>query len=145
MASTRQSAPTWFTIVAVALILWGAMGVASCVQQIRLGAEAMGPSTAYDRALFSALPGWYNPLYAVTVGTGALGAVALFLRSRVAQPLFAVSLAGVVLMFGWMFVTTDLIAVKGVAVAAGFPLAIFAIGAFQLWLAGLARRRGWIG
>ncbi|WP_268796290.1 hypothetical protein [Sphingomonas sp. Leaf339] len=64
----RRRVPRWFWLVAIALMLWGAMGIVSYIQQVRLGAEAMGPSTAYDRMFYGALPVWYNPLFAMTVG-----------------------------------------------------------------------------
>ncbi|MES2336604.1 MAG: hypothetical protein V4537_00745 [Pseudomonadota bacterium] len=141
----RQKAPTWFRIVAVVLLLWGAMGCYACVQQFRLGAEAMGPADDYSRALYAALPAWYNWVYAVAVGAGFLGSVALSLRSSAARGLYVLSLIAVLIQFGWLFATTDMIAVRGFAATALFPILIVGIAVFQIWLAGLARRRGWIG
>ncbi len=137
--------PLWFRTLAVLLILWGAMGVFAWVQQMRLGAEAMGPATAYDSALYASLPGWYDWAYLIAVSAGLVGAVMLLLGSALARPVFAVSLVGVVVMFGWMFLATDIIAVKGVPLAMGFPIVIVTIAVLQLWLAGMAMRRGWIG
>ncbi len=137
--------PLWFRTLAVLLILWGAMGVFAWVQQMRLGAEAMGPATAYDRALYASLPSWYDWVYLIAVSAGLVGAVMLLLGSALARPVFAVSLVGVVVMFGWMFLATDIIAVKGVPLATGFPVVIFVVAVLQLWLAGMAVRRGWIG
>ncbi len=137
--------PLWFRTLAVLLILWGAMGVFAWVQQMRLGAEAMGPATAYDSALYASLPGWYDWAYLIAVSAGLVGAVMLLLGSALARPVFAVSLVGVVVMFGWMFLATDIIAVKGVPLAVGFPIVIVTIAVLQLWLAGMAMRRGWIG
>lgn len=141
----RTKAPAWFWIVAVLLTLWGAMGVFACIQQFRLGADAMGPADDYYRALYAALPAWYNIVYAVATGLGFIGSVALLLRSRLARPLFLVSLIAVIIQFGWLFATTDMIAVRGFAVAAGFPIFILAVAVFQVWLTGLAIGRGWIG
>ena len=136
--------PLWFVAVVVLLILWEAAGVYACVQQFRLGADAMGPASDYDRALYARLPIWYNAVYAVAVGTGLLAALALLLRSVLAIPLAAISLVAVIVQFGWLFATTDIIAVKGVWVTY-FPLVIVALGVFSLWLARLARARRWIG
>jgi hypothetical protein len=136
--------PGWFVAVVVLLLLWGAMGVFACVQQFRLGADAMGPASDYDRALYAQLPVWYNAVYAVAVGTGFLAALALLARSTLAIPLAAISLVAVIVQFGWLFATTDIIATKGVWVTY-FPLLIAAIALFSLWLARLARTRRWIG
>jgi len=136
-------APAWFRLVGVALLLWGLAGCYACVQQFRLGAEAMGPASAYDRALYAALPVWYNAVYAVAVGCGLLGAVALLARSVLAVPLTALSLVAVVIQFGWLFATTDIVAVKG-AWTAIFPLVIVVLAAMAASLARQARTRGWI-
>lgn len=141
----RQRPPAWFRIVAVVLVLWGVAGVFACIQQFRLGAEAMGPSDAWYREVYAALPAWYNWVYAVAVGAGLAGSVALLVRSGTARALYIVSLIAVIVQFGWLFATTDIIAVRGFAASAGFPIFIVAVAVFQIWLAGYATRRGWIG
>ena len=144
MAMVRRPAPTWFRIVAVVLLVWGAAGCFACFQQFRLGADAMGPADAYQRSLYAALPGWYNLVYAIAVGGGLLGALALLARSRAAVTLFPLSLAAIVVQFGWLFASTDIVAHRGIGTA-GFPMVIAAIALGEIWLALLALRRGWIG
>lgn len=145
MAYVRRAAPAWFPVVAVVLTVWGMLGVYACVQQFRLGADAMGPASAYDRTLYAALPIWYNAIYAVAVGTGFAGGVALLVRSGIARPLFVVSLVAVIVQFGWLFATTDIVAHKGAAMVLPFPILIAAVAAFGAWLAKKGIRRGWIG
>lgn len=142
MASFRAGRPAWFLTVAGLLVLWNLMGVFACIQQFRLGADAMGDATAYDRALFATLPVWYNWVYAVAVGAGLAGAIALAIGHAMARPLLAVSLVAAVVQFGYLFATTDIIAAKGVWVTY-FPLFVIAVCAAQLWLAVVAGRRGW--
>ena len=136
--------PAWFVVVALLLLAWEAMGVYACIQQFRLGADAMGPASDYDRDLFARLPIWYNAIYAVAVGTGFLGGLALVFGSVLSIPLFAISLIAIVIQFGWLFAATDIVAVKGVWVTY-FPLLILGIGVFSVWLARQARARRWIG
>ncbi|WP_298672196.1 hypothetical protein [uncultured Sphingomonas sp.] len=143
MSQFATRVPMWFRIAALLLVIWGAGGVFSCVQQFRLGADAMGEATAYDRALHAALPGWYNWVYALAVGSGFAGAVALLLGKAVARPLYLISLIAVIAQFGYLFATTDIIAAKGVWVTY-FPLAIVAITLIAVRLAGVARRSGWV-
>jgi uncharacterized membrane protein YhdT len=145
MARGLRQVPLWFRIAAVVLLIWGVAGCYACIQQFRLGADAMGPASDYDRALYGSLPVWYNAIYAVAVGTGLLGALALLTRSVLAVPLYAISLGAVVIQFGWLFATTDIVAVRGAGQVVPFPLVILAIGACALWLSRHARRRGWIG
>ena len=139
-----QRPPTWFRIVAVVLLLWGAGGCYACFQQFRLGADAMPGATAYDRALYAALPGWYDWVYALAVASGLLGAVALLARSALARPLFAISLVSVLIQFGFLFAMSDLLRHKGAAATLPFPVLIVAVAAGEVWLGGYALRRGWI-
>jgi len=140
----RVAPPVWFRIAAAVLILWGMMGVAACIQQVRLGADAMGPATAYDRALYRSLPGWYNLVYAVAVGAGLLGSAALLAGRRIAVGLYLASLVAVIVQFGWLFAATDIAAVRGAGTVLPFPVFIAAVAAFELLLARRAAARGWI-
>lgn len=136
--------PAWFWLVAVLLVLWEAAGCFACVQQFKLGAAAMGPVDDWSLRYYAALPAWYNPVYAVATFGGLLGGLALLLRRRIAITLFWISLAAVIVMFGYAFAATDLIAHKGLGQVLPFPLFIAAMGAFSVWFAKLAARRGWL-
>jgi len=145
MLVPRTRPPLWFGIAALILVIWGAVGVFACVQQLRLGADAMGPADAYYRRLYAGFPVWYNAVYAIATVAGLAAALALLLRRGPAATLFAVSLAAVIVQFGWLFAATDLIAARGAAQVVPFPVFIAAVAAFGVWLARRARRRGWIG
>lgn len=139
----RAKPPAWFWVVAVLLLLWSLAALASFWMHISFNPDDPA-NPAYDRQLYKSLPRWLTPVYAVAVGTVFLGALALLGRRAVAVGLFGMSLVAVVVQFGWTLARTDLIAVKGLGVAAGPPLVIFVLGVFALWFALLAGRRGWI-
>ena len=144
MANGAQKPPAWYYVVAALLTAWDAIGCYFCYMQFKLGADAMGDATAYDRALFATLPGWYNYCYAIAVGGATLGGIALLARSASARPVFLVSLVAIVVQFGYLFATTDVIAHKGFATVVPFPLFIVAVAVFALWFAGFAKRKGWL-
>jgi len=140
----RRTPPGWFWLVVTLTVLWGAAGCYAFYLHITLGADAMGPATDYDRALYASMPGWYNPVYAVAVVGGLLGGLALLARKAITRPLFILSLIAVIVQFGYLFAATDLIAVKGIWTVY-FPAFIFLVALAQVWFAGLAIKRGWIG
>ena len=142
---TTTKPPAWFWIVAIVLLLWGAMGVATYYLSLHMTPAALAEMTEYDRRLYTDRAAWFIVTYGIAVWASLIGTLLLLLRRAWARSIYIVSLIAVIVMFGWMFVATDIIAVKGVLVATGFPIVIAVIGAFQIWLAGLARRRGWIG
>lgn len=144
MAYIRQKPTATFWVVAILLTLWNAFGCYVCYLQITRGADAMASATDYDRQLFAALPAWYFWVYAVAVGAGLLGSLALLGRSAAARWLYVLSLIAIVVMFGYVFLQTDVIAVKGAGEAMGFPIIIALIAIFSIWFAGYSRRRGWV-
>jgi len=135
--------PKWFRIATVLLVLWALIGCFSCIQQMRLGADAMGAATDYDRALYAALPGWYDPVFATAVLTGLVGAILLFMRRAAARPFLIASLLAIVVQFGWLFTATDIVAQKGMAETLAVPLVIALIALAAIWLATHARRNSW--
>jgi hypothetical protein len=143
MAFVRQEPPRWFWGVSGLLALWGLIGCYFCLRQFLYGADAMGSADAYQRALYASLPAWYDYIYAIATGAALLGGLALLRRSMAARALFIVSLVAVIVQFGWLFATTDLLAAKGVATAI-FPLIIFGIAIYSIRFAAKARRHGWI-
>lgn len=135
--------PAWFTAVAAVLLLWSIAGVASFAAHVLAGEKLAAEQGAWDLAFYRALPGWFAWDYAVATLAALAAAVALLLRSRHAVALSLLSLAGIVLQFGFVFLGTDLLAHKGAAATVPFPVFIAAMGGVQLALARLAVRRGW--
>ena len=138
-----RAMPMWFRVAAIVLILWNLMGAYACIQQFRLGAEAMGPATDYDRALYASMPVWYNWVFALAEVTGVAGTIALLLGRRIALPLLVASLIFVVVQFGYLFATSDIIAAKGVWTTY-FPAFIAFVCVIQIVLARMGVRRGWL-
>jgi hypothetical protein len=138
--------PVLFWIVAILLVLWEAIGVWFCVDQMRMGAaSAMWEQDAWHQALYRTLPAWYNYCYAVATFGGLLGGLALLLRERRSIILFWISLVALVVQFGYVFTATDLIAHEGAAKVVPFPVFIGVVGIFAIWFAGFAAKKGWIG
>lgn len=139
----EQKPPVWFTIVSIVLLLWGFGGCASLYAHFVIGPDIDPNATAYDRALYASLPTWLNIDYVVAVATGVLGSIGLLMRAKWAVTLYWISLIAVVLQFGYMFLATDIIAMKGVWTTY-FPAFIFAMALFQVWFSGMAKKRGWL-
>ena len=144
MAALRNKAPVWFWILAAVFAMWGALGIWAFYADITMSAAAKSQLSTYDRNLLASRPAWFPWLYGFGVWTGLFGAIALLARSAHARWLTIVSLVLVVVMFGFILVVTDLIAVKGFGAAAGFPIFIVVMEVAQIWLANRAIKRGWI-
>lgn len=136
--------PVWFWVLTGLLTLWGIVGVAGLYLDLSTTATDRAKLDAYDQQLYATRPAWFVACYGVAVWSGLIGSLLLLARRRIAGPLYVVSLIAVLVMFGWMFVATDIIAHKGVLVATGFPIVIALLCLFELWVVGVARRHGWV-
>lgn len=137
--------PGWFITVAVVLLLWAIAGVASFAGHAFVGERMAAEQGAWDLAYYRALPAWFAWDYAIATLAALAGAIALLMRSRHAVVLYVVSLVGVVIQFGYVFLGTDLLAHKGAATTLPFPAFIAIMGAVQIAVARMAARRGWTG
>lgn len=145
MENTLPKRPTWFVAVTLVLILWALAGVASFAAHVFVGEKTAAEQGAWDLAYYRALPAWFAWDYAVATLAALAGAVALWARSRHAVMLYVVSLVGVVVQFGYVFLGTGLLAHKGWVATVPFPMVIAGIGCVQIGVARMAARRGWVG
>ena len=141
----RLKPPVWFWGVAIVILLWGGMGVFAFYADRTMSAAAVAQLSDYDRAFRMHQPGWEVWAYGIAVWSGLIGAIALLARSRYAHPVFVVSLVAIVVLFGWIFVATDMIAVKGPFQAMAFPIFVAAAAVFQIFFSDHARKREWVG
>ena len=123
-----------FWIISTLLLAWAIIGDMAYLAQVTADLDALARTDPVSASAFRAMPQWVWAAYAIAVWAGTAGAVSLLLRRRWAAPLYAISLAAVVVQFAWTFTATPLLTAKGFGVAV-FPLVIVAIGIFSLWWA----------
>jgi hypothetical protein len=139
----RPAVPAWFWIVAVAALLWEAMGCYAYLTQISMDAADLAKQPAAQAELWRAMPIWVKSAYAVAVWVGLSGAIGLLLRQRWARETFALSLLAVIIQFGWVYLATPALRTLGAANAA-FPALIVAAAILLFWFATYSARRGWL-
>ena len=123
--------PRYFIVIAIVLLLWNLMGLAAFAMQYTADLTELAKSDPVTAQAFAAMPAWVWIAYAIAVGAGTLGAVLLLMKKATAASLFLLSLIAVVVQFGYTFLGTDLLAVKGPSVFA-FPAFIVVMAIIQL-------------
>jgi hypothetical protein len=136
--------PTWYWVVSGVAVLWMLFGVMAWVMDLMTDEAGLAELSAAQRQLYSARPSWLFAVYGVAIFSGLGGAIGLLLRKSWASMLFALSLAAIVVQFGYTFFAMHAVQVLGAAAAIPFPLVIFLIGVALLWFARRARKVGWI-
>jgi hypothetical protein len=137
------SVPVSYRVISVLALLWNLTGVAMFFMQTRMTAAQIAELPEAQRVVYEAMPSWLAIFYGLAVFGGAAGSLGLLLRRRWAMPLFAVSLAAVLVQMIAIYVVTPAWQASGVS---GLPmtLLITGIAAFLFWYARRASARGWL-
>ena len=135
--------PTSFRVIAIAAIIWNALGVMAFIMDITMSAETLAGLSEGEQALYATRPAWALAAFGIAVFGGLFGSIALFLRKSIATMIFAVSLAAVIAQTFWSYVLADALSVTGPAVAA-FQGTILLIGVALLWYSKSASGKGWL-
>lgn len=143
MPTPSMKLPVWFWVIAVAGLLWTLMGVASYFMDVTMSEETLAAMPQAQREIYETRPSWVVGLYAIAVFTALIGAIALVMRKRLAVPFFGVSLAAVIVQFGYVLFGMSVIATLG-ASAAIFPAVIVILGAVLLWFSMQSTSKGWL-
>lgn len=138
-----QKLPTWFWVVAALAVLWNLMGAFAYYSDVTMSPEALAELPQAQQDLRAAMPSWVTGLYAIAVFGGLAAAIALVLKNKLAIPLFAVSLAAVVIQMLYVSFGLNAAGLMGTS-SLIFPVVIIALGALQLWFSMHAKGRNWI-
>lgn len=133
--------PASFRAVSILALLWNLLGVAMFFLQTGMTAEDIAALPEAQRVVYEAMPSWLAIFYGLSVFAGALGSLGLVLRRRWAMPLFAVSLASVLVQMGAIYAMTPAWQASG---ASGLPMTLLIVGiaVFLFWYARRASARG---
>jgi hypothetical protein len=139
-----SSPPGWFRIVAIAGLLWNALGVVSYLMHVSMSDAQLAAMPPEERALWEAFPAWVTGAFAIAVFSGLAGALGLVMRKRWSVPLLGLSLVAILVQMGYTLLMSEMVAVMG-AGSAVLPVLIIVVGGLLLWLARMASQRGWLG
>jgi len=135
--------PAWYWLVSGLFLLWSLAGCLACYVQLTIDADGLAALPPAQRDAWEAMTLLPKAAYIVAVAAGLAGAIELLLHKRLARALFILSLAAVLVQFGWFFGPYGGLGKLG-ASAAAFPAFIIAVSIAEIWFAGLAISRGWL-
>ena len=111
----KTKPPVWFWIVVSLLMIWNVMGIVSWSSDAFFPEEMLDQYSPEQQALFAERPGWIMPVYAVAVFGAFFGTIMMLRQSRLAMPLFVISLIAVLIQFGYVLFIMDAIGKLGFA------------------------------
>lgn len=155
MTDTTKSAVPWHLwVVGVIAVLWNAYGGYDYIMSVTQGATYMAAAgmTPEQIAYYDAMPAWMMSVWAIGVWGGVAGSILLLLRSKLAFPVFAVSLAAFLLSLFCSYVLNDGREIMGFLMVDGEKVAsplvfimqgVVGIGClFFVWYSRMAMKNG---
>jgi hypothetical protein len=128
--------------VGIVALLWNAMGAFDYLMTQTKNADYMANFTPEQLEYFYAFPTWMVAAWALAVWGGVLGALLLLLRRRLAEPVFLVSFAAMVLTTLYSYVLSNGMEVFEGAGSHAFSALIFAVALGLYLYARHLRKRG---
>ena len=133
--------PKWFTPVAILALLWNLLGASAYLMDVTISPEAVAKMGDAEQAMYASRPVWFMAAYASAVWFGVAGSIALIWRKRWAQPLFVLSLLGLIAQDIALFSRPE---VRGDLVVIFLQGLVLAIAVSLLLLARKGEREGWL-
>ena len=141
--TSDMTAPKWFLILAVVMVIWNLMGVMAFFMQITMSPEQIAALKPEEQLMYQNIPLWVNIAFGCAVIGGALGCIALVFKKAIALPILVISLLGVLTQMYHSFFISDAFEVYGPG-GAVMPIMVVLIALGLVWLANKAKTLGWI-
>jgi hypothetical protein len=140
--TTVSKAPWHLWAVGVLAVLWNGFGCFDYAMSQLQGADYMRSVGMTDAQIghLLAAPAWMDAVWAIGVWGGAVGAILLLMKNKLAVPVFVASLAAYVLSLVYAYVIAPT-----PEAGAGMMImqaVIFVFCVFFVWYASQAKRRG---
>jgi hypothetical protein len=142
--ATKPSVPFWYWAIVGLALLWNLLGCLFFAVEMFAQEAAIQSLTEPQKEWARSIPGWIYFVYGLAVTTGVAGSIGLFLRKGWTIPLFAISLAAVIVQMAYTMLIGGGLQVMGPS-GAVMPSLVIAIAAALLWFSWFARSCGWLG
>ncbi len=127
-------------VIAIIGLLWNLMGVGAFVYDMMLDPSTVTPEV---QDLLSRYPTWTKIPYAIAVFGGAIGALLLLMKNKLAIPFFTASLIGICIQMGHSIFVAKAMDVYGPS-GLVMPLLVLMIGIFLFFYSKSSRAKGWL-
>lgn len=140
---TAAAAPRWLLVASILLVLWNLMGTSMFVMDMMRSPADIATLPRDQQTLWAQMPAWGWAGYGLGTIGGLLAALGIILKKKWASIFALLSVLGVIANFLPTFGISEGVDVWQPQFFV-FPLVIFAIALFQLWLAREGAAKGWL-
>jgi hypothetical protein len=144
MADYLNGKPTTnFWIIGGAALVWNLIGLVIYVGHVTMSPEALAKMTEAQQEFFVTTPVWATAAFAIAVNAGVLGSLFLLLRKSWAVPMFALSLAAIIVQDVDAYLLRDaygILGVNGIII----PSMVFVIAVALLLYSRATKAKRWL-
>ncbi len=133
--------PVWFWIIAGIALLWNVMGLYAFYTDMTITPEKLAALPADERGLYENEPLWAKIVFGGAVITGVLGSLGLLLRQGWAKTVLMLSVVFVLAQMAHGFMSNAYSIMGSGTLIFAIVILVFAL--LLVWLAGVAKQKGW--
>lgn len=127
MSNSTNKPNAAFWVIGVVALIWNLMGVMAYLTRAFITEEMIAALPKEQQAEFLVeYPAWYTAAFAFAVFGGALGALLLLLKKKLAYPLFIVSAIGAIAQHVYLFMNIEEMDMV-------MPIMIIVVCIFLIW------------
>ena len=141
MNETTTKIPKSFYWISGIALVWNILGVVAYVMQMTMSPETLAAMPPEQQAIYNEMPAAIDGAFAIAVNGGAVGCVLLLMRLKIALYVFILSMAGIVVQFGYVIFLTETVAVMGATSVIG-PIFVALVGIFLIWFTLSSDKKG---
>ena len=133
--------PIWFWAISGAALLWNCVGLWDFYNSATLNEKYLSSFPGYLEFIRD-MPMWAKGAWGLAVSTSVIGTLGLLMRKNWSVPVFALSIVGMIVSFGYQFVATN--KPEGTTATLIMSVIIWVVALFLYGLSRRARSRGWL-
>lgn len=138
MTDSTNKPNTLFWVIAIVALIWNGLGVMAYLTRAFITDDMIAALPKEQQAEFlTEHPAWYTASFALAVFCGALGALFLLFRKKLAATLFIISAFGAIVQHIYIFMNIEVVSYV-------MPIMIIVVCLFFIWYAKDAIKKGWI-
>jgi len=143
MENQNSAIPKWFMALAILMVLWNLMGIASFFMHTFISAEALQTLPVVEQELYNSYPLWTKIIFAIATFGGLFGSIGLVMKKQWAKLAFIISLAAIIpqMIHSLFFTNAQEVYGPGTEV---MPSLIVLIGIFLVWFSTFAIKKNWL-
>lgn len=143
MTSYQRKPTNLFWLISTLALIWNLIGIFNYLTQAFMTDEILAYLPQDQQLMYQEVPAWVTAAFAIAVFSGAIGALLLLLKKKIATTFFILSFIGIITQMSYGLLldeNTDSYGPMGLLM----PFMIISIGGYLIWYSKKATEYRWL-